>query len=1592
MKSKFLVLCLFSTLFVITFTQFTAIADNSDLKHKAISGNQGNASKLSHDSANAVKTTAKGVVAPSAVNAAKAPAPGTTPSLSKIPAATQRLMASPKKEQKSSWKPALNQKLVKEYKKPKNLKPAIPALNFRNYHAASQVPKSPGSNFNNGGFELDSTNLLNWNVSDNGGGSWYVQTGTSSPLNFFSVASPTEGVNAAMTDMTGPGSHLLYQDFVVPPNAILSFDFYVQNLAGAWFVPEPASLDPNVVPNQQVRIDIMDPSAPVDDVGSGVLLNLFVPQTSDPTIYGYVTASADLSAFAGQTVRLRFAEVDNQLFNLFGIDNVRLSSGAIGLVADNATNSVVAFDPKTDTVLTSIPIPANCGVMGPVAISPDGTKGYVGNFCGQIYVIDLTQTPPVMDAGTNPISVSVAGEDLSITPDGRYLVASNFGLSVVDLQTRTEIGTNPIQVESVAVCSDNSVLTGDSAFNNGVHRFTIDGSGVLTDTGENLGGISADNVTCAPGSLTGLAPDFDSTAVHSFGITGLGAIDVDSITSGGQTSIVNAAGNKAYVRSSDCSNPHVDYFTYDFATGVMNPTGISITPTGGIGTDCWFAIDQLALYGNKLYVSANGAVEIYNATNGAFIGSITDGSISNPTGIAIWMPPATGTGLVADNASSSVVVFDPGTDTVTGVVPIPVNGGVIGDVEVSRDGTLGFVSNFAGQVYVIDLKATPPRLASGTNPIAMSQPGEDLALTPDGNFLLSCDGGGNTTISIVDIAARTESSTFSTPCNGIQVCADNSVLTVSASGESHRLTIDGSGVMSDTGEVLGAGTMNTNCGRSALTGLTLDSLANSYTIPGMTLVDQEFLSSSIAQTVVSNRDGNRLFVRSSDCFTPFVDYFDYNFLTGQMSYSGITIPLAGGLVDCYYGIDQLATYGNKLYASQPGSLNVYNDTDGSLITSITDSAISNPTGVTIHTPNLRPTSANDSYVTDQDVQLDVSAPGVLSNDTDANGDLLTAVLDLGASNGTVILNPDGSFSYLPNNGFGGDDSFQYHSSDGLEDSNVVTVNIHINTAPVAVDDSYSTNKNIALNVSAPGVLGNDGDDVGPITAVLDSGTSNGTLTFNSDGSFTYTPDGGFSGNDSFTYHANDGSLDSNIATVNISVVNSAPVASDDSYNVLHDAQLNISAPGVLSNDSDGDGDSLSVVKDTDPPDGTVFLNADGSFTYIPDPGFVGVDTFTYHANDGTDDSNIATVTINVLNAAPTAVNDSYSTVKNIALNISAPGVLGNDTDPDADPLTAILNVGPTNGSLTLNPDGSFTYTPNANFVGADSFTYHANDGAADSNTATVSIDVTNDAPVAVDDSYVTDKNVVLNVPAPGVMGNDSDPNGDPLTTFLNVGPVNGTLTLNADGSFDYTPNPDYVGSDSFTYHVKDGLDDSNIATVNITVNQTCLYCDDFNDGTLDPNWTYVKPTWTEGGGNLMGTPAKKKAIAAATPVFAGCQVCSMEAGMLTAGGISNKLWMLGWYVDKKNTMELLMKEESEKWVLKQRVNGKVVAKAKGIKTIDPNTVYAARIVFDGTSFQVFIDDFQTPLFTLTPQGAVPVGTVGFSVKNTTGSFDYVTVN
>ncbi len=188
-----------------------------------------------------------------------------------------------------------------------------------------------------------------------------------------------------------------------------------------------------------------------------------------------------------------------------------------------------------------------------------------------------------------------------------------------------------------------------------------------------------------------------------------------------------------------------------------------------------------------------------------------------------------------------------------------------------------------------------------------------------------------------------------------------------------------------------------------------------------------------------------------------------------------------------------------------------------------------------------------------------------------------------------------------------------------------------------------------------------------------------------------------------------------------SSANSAPVAVADVYSTTQALALTVAAPGILDNDTDGDGDGLTAVLDTTTSHGALLLNGDGSFVYTPTLGFAGDDTFTYHAHDGLAGSNVVTVTITVLNMAPVAVADTFTMTMNSLLSISAPGVLGNDSDADGDSMTAVLDADVSHGSLTLNADGSFTYTPAVGFSGSDSFTYHAFDGSDTSNVVSVMI-------------------------------------------------------------------------------------------------------------------------------------------------------------------------------------------------------------------------------------------------------------------------------
>ncbi len=472
--------------------------------------------------------------------------------------------------------------------------------------------------------------------------------------------------------------------------------------------------------------------------------------------------------------------------------------------------------------------------------------------------------------------------------------------------------------------------------------------------------------------------------------------------------------------------------------------------------------------------------------------------------------------------------------------------------------------------------------------------------------------------------------------------------------------------------------------------------------------------------------------------------------------------------------------------------------------------------IDVNSVNDVPVADDDAWALNEDTVLNVLAPGVLDGDTDTEGDPLTAVLATQAANGTVVLNADGSFTYTPALHFNGLDQFTYTAFDGVGNSAPATVFLDViaqNDQPVADDKSDSTQQNLGTPITLTG-SDVDGD---PLTFSVMTQPANGSLSGTAP-NLTYTPNLDFTGPDSFTFEVNDGTINSLEATVSIDVtrVNAAPVADDDAYSVDEDNVLNVAAPGVLDGDTDGDGDPITAALVTGPVNGVLLLNSDGSFTYTPNAHFNGIDTFTYQADDTLELSNIATVTVTVaaVNDAPTADAQLVSTDEDVDLPITLTG-----SDIDGDPLTFVIVTPPSNGNL-IGAAQNLIYSPNPTYSGPDSFVFSVDDGTALPVQATVTIDVltVNDIPVADDDSYAVDEDGTLNVVAPGVLDGDTDEEGTPLTAAIVTGTANGVVSLSADGSFSYSPNPDFNGSDSFTYQASDGVNSSNIATVSITVN------------------------------------------------------------------------------------------------------------------------------------------------------------------------------
>ena len=337
----------------------------------------------------------------------------------------------------------------------------------------------------------------------------------------------------------------------------------------------------------------------------------------------------------------------------------------------------------------------------------------------------------------------------------------------------------------------------------------------------------------------------------------------------------------------------------------------------------------------------------------------------------------------------------------------------------------------------------------------------------------------------------------------------------------------------------------------------------------------------------------------------------------------------------------------------------------------------------------------------------------------------------------------------------------------------------------------------------------DGD---PLTYAIATQPTHGTVSI-AGNIATYTPFANYNGTDSFTFTANDGTTEPNAtsspATVNITVtpVADAPSATPPgptlSYTVVAGEKLSVAAPGLLENISDPEGGVLTVIKTSGPTTGSYVDKGNGAFEYITQPNVftAGSDSFTYVVSDSDGNrSSTFTVSITILpNDPPTATPDTITTEEDVAYSGSVTGTDDHHTPAE---LTYSVKVQPLHGTLTMAANGSYTYTPNLNYNGSDSFQFITYDGTQYSTAATVDIAITpvQDAPslTGTPKSYAVGTGSTLSVPPPGVLFGVTDVDGDSVTAELVSTTSLGTLTLDPDGSFTYisdigTP----LGSDTF---------------------------------------------------------------------------------------------------------------------------------------------------------------------------------------------------
>jgi len=1280
-----------------------------------------------------------------------------------------------------------------------------------------------------------------------------------------------------------------------------------------------------------------------------------VVESTNPSAFNFGATNSDagtpLNSFASALSVNQAPQVDAQSFTG---DEDTIINGQI--IATDVENDVLSFSLVGQPANGSITLNPTTGAF---VYTPNGnyngSDSFVvtvtdvnGNGTTTTTTVNLTVTP-VNDAPVSSNQNLTTSEDTSVTGQ---VVATDvegdaLGYSISSTPTSGIVTLNP--ATGAFVYTPNSNYSGLDSF-----VVTIsDGNGGTTTSAITVG-VTA--INDAPVSANQNLTTPEDTAVSG----NIVATDIDGDTltysvtatsTNGTVTIDPVTGNFTYTPNNNYNGS--DSFVVTVSDGKGGTTtsqiNIGVTPVNDVPVTVNQNLttpEDTPIAGNVVASDLDGDTLSYAISSTATNGTVT---LNTTTGAFVYTPGANYNG--PDTFIVTVSDGQGGTTTSTVTIGVtPVN-----DAPVANNDSITTNEGSAVTVTVRDNDTdaegnplTVSTVTQGANgSVVIDAVTGNPIYTPNTNFngtdsftYTISDGQGGTSTATVNVTVNAVNDAPVAVADSITV-AEGGTATVLVGGATSVLTndsdVDGDALSAIlvAGPTNGTLTLNVN-GTFSYTHNGSETTSDSFTYKvNDGTVDGNTVTVTIGVTPVNDApvaNNDSITTNEGSAVTVTVRDNDTDAEGNPLTVSTVTQGANGSVV-----ID--AVTGNPIYTPNTN----FNGTDSFTYT-ISDGQGGTSTAtvnVTVNAVNDAPVAVADSITVAEGGTATVlvgGATSVLTNDSDVDGDALSAILVAGPTNGTLTLNVNGTFSYTHNGSETTSDSFTYKVNDGTVDGNTVTVTIGVtpvNDAPVAYDDFYTINEDQQLTLPLPlnALLANDTDADGDSLSVYVIGSPvNGSFTVVG-GNVVFTPTANFSGTASFTYGIHDGKGGISQATVHINVlsvndptitvadtntvaegnsasgnvltndvdpddvltvtsfevdgniynagdtafiggvgsvtlastgqytftpvdndyngsvptvtyttntgasstlditvtpVNDAPVANDDSFTIDMNTSLSLPLPlsMLLANDTDIDGDTLSVYVVGSPNNGSYSISG-GNLVFTPNPGFTGVASFTYGIHDGHGGISTATVniTVNAVNDAPVAVADSITVSEGGTTTIlvgGATSILANDSDADGDPLTAILVTSPVNGTLTLNANGTFSYTHNGSETTSDSFTYKVNDGTVDGNTVTVTIGVTpvNDAPVAVADSITVAEGgtaTILVGGATSVLANDSDADGNTLNAILVTGPTNGTLTLNANGTFSYTHNGSETTSDSFTYKVNDGTVDGNTVTVTIGV-------------------------------------------------------------------------------------------------------------------------------------------------------------------------------